>query len=65
MKTKAEARDVWWCYILNEPGVIEFEGDYPKCSVCSWVDKLAIEQETSQSFRNEHTFCSHIERPVK
>lgn len=48
------ARDAWWCRIVNEPFIVEFVGDSPKCSLCGWV---------GQDIGAEHVFCAHIEKP--
>jgi len=29
-------REVWWCWILNEPFVVEFDGDNAVCTCCKW-----------------------------
>lgn len=58
-------RDVYWCYILNEPMINQFKrepGQEPKlmCPNCNWVD---YGKEPSEEFLSQHVFICHIVKP--
>lgn len=54
-------RDVYWCYNLNEPVIIDYENDKPGCSLCNYrVDTLPDE-----GFLRMHKFIKHILKPKK
>ena len=44
-------RDLLWCPILNEPGILSYENDKPICPHCT---SFSIET---------HTFIGHITKP--
>ncbi len=62
---KAEYRDVFWCRIVNEPGVIEYVGEHPKCVVCGMVDTDSDGSVLSEGFKVEHVFCCNVIKPKR
>jgi hypothetical protein len=66
-------RDVYWCYSLNEPVIIEWhknsEGEseerFPTCINCNWIDEGYDREDkiVSDTFLTEHTFICHILKP--
>lgn len=44
-------RDLMWCPYLNEPAIIEWDGDNPVCPNCKNFEAAT------------HTFMGHISKP--
>jgi hypothetical protein len=46
------SRDLYWCYVLNEPVIIEYRNDVAICTHCS-----------AELNNNQHRFMFHINKP--
>ncbi len=55
-------RDVHWCYILNEPWVIQYRDGHAYCTNCTWLDDGEKGQLT-EVFLGHHPFICHIYKP--
>lgn len=49
-------RDVYWCLLLNEPFVIEYDGNKPTCPNCDCGPFDSVEQMAG----NDHVFVCHV-----
>jgi hypothetical protein len=63
-------RDVWWCFIVNEPGIIHWKHpeDVPYCPLCKSEGNAQPYRDgkTREVFDDLlHTFICHIRKPVK
>ena len=64
-------RDVYWCWIANEPMIIEYMsinpkgGTKPVCSNCRMMDMDATDDppKLSSWFKKTHKFLFHINKP--
>lgn len=51
-------RDIYWCPYLNEPVILKYDGDKPKCDGCGNVYD-SVEQMADDT----HTFICHVLKP--
>jgi hypothetical protein len=65
-------RDVYWCWVVNEPGIIHFTKSEKNpdmkltCACCGWVDTDGGgDGSPSAVFLTEHSFVCHAKKPVK
>ena len=47
------SRDVFWCYQLNEPVILEWRGETPFCTCCY----------AAMNYPMLHTFIANIRKP--
>jgi hypothetical protein len=50
-------RDVYWCESINEPALLNYEGDVGKCSVCGGRIDVKDAEEAENA---GHSFLFHI-----
>lgn len=57
-------RDVYWCCLINEPMIIKYKGDQPKCSACD--NEISFEEDPLRYTDDHglHTFMFHVLKPV-
>ena len=62
-------RDLYWCWNLNEPFIIEYQRNKPFCPNCNALDVDALMDEQpiklSEEFKTNHTFICHISLPKR
>jgi len=57
-------RDVYWCWIVNDPFFLSFSPDKPQCELCNWVDTDSEDGvKPSKVFRTQHTYVTHVFKP--
>lgn len=60
-------RDLYWCWVLNEPFVAGFvTAGFLECGCCGWVDSyMTLPTEPSAAFLAEHQFIGNVRKPEK
>lgn len=56
-------RALYWCWIVNEPVILVYRGEYPYCRLCNWLD--VKKGEPSEGFMREHKFMQEISIPLE
>ena len=51
---KDRSREVWWCWIVNEPVIVDFPNGYKQCGLCE------MNLEDSETL---HEFLLHLHKP--
>ena len=59
-------RDVWWCFILNEPGILTYPDNEPTCTGCGGVaERVGGDYKNLRFADGAHTFICHVGKPTR
>ncbi len=58
-------RDLWWCFLLNEPGIITYPDGKPTCPGCNCVADSTGPNPGDYTFYGNHCFITSILKPIQ
>jgi len=58
-------RDLWWCFILNEPCILTYMDNKPTCPHCQCQADSTGPNPGEYAFYGDHVFLANIGKPVR